>query len=381
MAKRIPLTDAIKTQIKANTGADPVGDVAVFEAVSVTTLPINKPGSIFDKGRIQRDVLDAAANYVNGGGNVPLHVMHDQSYELPVGRTFHAEVVPMGVGGEYELRSLFFIDPSEEKLISKVENSTISEVSVGLKTSKMLCSGCDFDYMKDSGARWDRICANGHALGMGDFHLKLSGFDRFYEQSLVSVGASVGNKIVGDRQRLLAAQLDGAAGSEHNHYQILLYAQPTLGQIQLSEAEMKELDEVNLKLKTLSDKVETLEQARTKEVAELKTQHETQLTELKQAHETQITELKTEHEKTTNELKAQVTTALGEGDTAIGKVVEGLQASVNELQKTPAVPAHLAYKIQMNSVPNAKSSVTDADASDDESRALERKTQAFKLTK
>ena len=53
MPKRIEVTDKMRPHLEKVLGADAdFGNVAVFEATAVTSLPLNKRGTLFEGGRV-----------------------------------------------------------------------------------------------------------------------------------------------------------------------------------------------------------------------------------------------------------------------------------------------------------------------------------------
>jgi hypothetical protein len=209
MAKTVAITPQIEEWIRGAMN-DPEFDtskVSVFEAYLVSTRPIQKRGSIFDKGRIQPGVLRAMAEWVANGNAVPIHTLHNDEM-LPVGRAFYAQTEELD-DGEYALRGLFYIDNSEEDLVQKVNNGTVDEVSVGLSTEKILCSECDFDFKGDEADIiniLEQTCENGHTMGRDGAHVRMVGFDRWLETSLVSRGASQNSKILSRAKQALGKE-------------------------------------------------------------------------------------------------------------------------------------------------------------------------------
>jgi hypothetical protein len=132
---------------------------------------------------------------------------------MPVGRVFEG-ATGMNPTGDAELRTLFYVDPTEEKLAAKVDNGTIDEVSVQFLASEILCSECSFDYRGEDASFENlltRTCANGHTVGEDGVHVRLVGLAAFTELSLVPRGAANKPKIVGKSQSKLAAPLQRLA--------------------------------------------------------------------------------------------------------------------------------------------------------------------------
>jgi len=228
--KRIEVTERIKAFIKASVGDEiDYTQVAVFEATAVTSLPLNKRGTIFDKGQITAETFIEAANLINTGTFVPLHTLHEQGYEIPVGRLFYGEHVRSNQGVD-ELRVLFFLDGTSPDLISRLDTGVLEEVSVGMQFKRLLCSTCNIDLMEDNESIWSQTCKNGHVMGMGSNHVKPDGVANFREMSLVSKGASNGAKVLGAQKRLLASAYykDGSAlAASLKDPEFMLFGSPT----------------------------------------------------------------------------------------------------------------------------------------------------------
>src|SRR5680860_1334153 len=141
--KQLDVTDEMLEQIRFVADSDVTADdIVVFEATAVNTLPLNKTGSIFENARITRATLTHMAESVNSKNeSVPLHTLHLQGDELPVGKVFHAYVQDLA-DGQAELRAHFYLARSESKLIEKMNLGILDEVSIGLKSKELLCSKC-----------------------------------------------------------------------------------------------------------------------------------------------------------------------------------------------------------------------------------------------
>lgn len=204
MAKNIPITPTMAAQIRAAAG-DPDLDVTsllAYEMIALNTLPLNKKGSVFHGGRVSKTVMDSMATALNTNSiAVPLHTLHQQGEELPVGKLFQAGVFPTNDGqANYELLAQFYLPMTAIDLIQGLDNGIIDEVSVGLRTSSILCSECGFDYAgpdADMMNFFETQCSEGHVIGEDGVHAQLSGFENWMETSLVSRGAANNAKIVG----------------------------------------------------------------------------------------------------------------------------------------------------------------------------------------
>lgn len=231
MPKQLELTPKITAAIARSTdnSVDPAS-VAVFECRAISTLPVGKKGSLMEGGVVTENTLAQMASYLNTGTNfVPLHTLHEQGYELPIGRVFAGET--LNDGGVTELRTLFYVPLSEADIVNKLNTAVIDEVSIGLKTQHINCSECGFDYLgPDSGPEnvWGRVCANGHEIGVDGVHVLLSGMDRFLELSLVSLGAANNAKILSRAKSILSTEQYGSlAASGFQPEATILFSTPT----------------------------------------------------------------------------------------------------------------------------------------------------------
>lgn len=207
LQKQLEVTAEVLAQIEAVTNTTvEAGAIAVFEAVALSTAPINQLGSIFHGARSDRQMLvDMALALNSGAENVPLHTLHQQRSELPVGKVFHARVQDE-VDGTTTLRAMFYLPRTAADLISKIDLSILDEVSVGVKSKQAFCSKCGFDFFAEDTSSeflWSQTCPSDHTIGENGVHLRLSGLDRWMELSLVSRGASSKPKILSRPRELL----------------------------------------------------------------------------------------------------------------------------------------------------------------------------------
>jgi hypothetical protein len=208
MAKKLEVTKKIADLIASATdGATDPNTVSVYESVSITGLPVKK-NNIFDGATHPENTLREMAAAVATRPmprHVPVHTLHDQGYGLPVGKVFHAEFM-QDANGVGQVRSLFFIGNNETELVGKLEAGSIDEVSVGVRYKHLNCSQCGWDYMGPDATMtnfYDRMCANEHQIGVDGVHVVCNGLDQWMEQSLVSLGAAQGAKIVARTKSLL----------------------------------------------------------------------------------------------------------------------------------------------------------------------------------
>jgi hypothetical protein len=210
VSKAVEMTDELLAQIERITGTTvSASDIVVFEASVANTRPLNKMGSIFNQGRITEDTLRQMASALNAGEeSVPLHTLHMQGGELPIGKVFQAEVLATS-DGEAELRAMFYLPASESALVEKINLGIIDEVSIGLKSKQLLCSKCGFDYFSaDAGFEnlYSMTCDAGHTVGDDGTHVKLAGLDKWMELSLVSRGAASKPKILGRTKQIMSKE-------------------------------------------------------------------------------------------------------------------------------------------------------------------------------
>lgn len=225
MSKRIKMTPEIEAKLRRaidNPDAD-LSNLAVFEARMISTEPLRK-GGFWQKARISESTLQQMADIINAeDGSIPLQVMHTTKL-LPVGRVFSAKLQQMNPQGDVELRGLFYLpeDEKDEKgvsYVSKIENSTIKEVSVGVQFNHAFCSECGFDFFGEDSSLMNILtgtCENDHEIGSNGVHLRLVGTDEdnFHELSLVGRGGARDAKILSRaKQSMGQSKLEQLAAS------------------------------------------------------------------------------------------------------------------------------------------------------------------------
>lgn len=230
MFKEIAPTQTMLNQIALVTGApvDP-SQIAIFETIALNTQPVSKRGSLYEGATATPGLLSDMASYIKAGNSVPLHTMHNQGWEMPVGKVFMGDI-----NGPDELRCLFYIARNTTEgadFITKLNTSVIDEVSVGVQAAHLRCSQCGWDYMGPDATMmnlFDRTCANDHVIGENGTHLVLDGLDRWYELSLVSLGAANNAKIVGRAKSILGKdEYNRLAASGRDPELLTLFASPT----------------------------------------------------------------------------------------------------------------------------------------------------------
>lgn len=293
MPKRLDITPKIKAAlIKATDGAVDGSNVAVFETISLNTKPLSKKG-LFNKGVVTETTLRQMADFVNNGGAVPLHTMHDQADNLPIGKTFSGEIFT-DTNGQMELRSLFYVPLDKVGIVNDLENDVINEVSVGMATTHINCSDCGWDYMSPEATfsnLYNGVCLNDHEIGVNGVHVILNNLERWYEQSLVSIGAANGAKIQSRTKSLMGAEnYDKLAASGHPPEITTLFAT-----LPLKKATKMDLEKLNASFITASVELGAAKLSVTSLTAErdgLKTELSTTKTQVTTL-ETEVATLKT----------------------------------------------------------------------------------------
>ncbi len=137
--KQLEMTSELSALIKSRVGEDvDTGTLAVFETIALNTLPLpGKDGTIFERATTMPLTLKEMVDSINGGKHIPLIADHEL-WGAPKGRAFHA-------GLDFEdnalsMRMLFYLDPSEDKLIAKLNAGSLDEVSVAFLSREFNCS-------------------------------------------------------------------------------------------------------------------------------------------------------------------------------------------------------------------------------------------------
>ena len=360
MPKRITVTDDIKAKVLANMGSEPNWDqIAVFEMTAVTSLPLNKKWTLFDKAQITAQTFEEAATYLNSGGFVPFHTLHQQGYEIPVGRVFYGEAQKNAKGYD-ELRVLAFIDlTAHADLAAKIDNGIVEEVSVGMSFKQLLCSACGDDLMANEESLWNYTCANGHVIGMGDHYVKPNGLGQFRELSAVSKGASNGAKILGLQKRTLAADFGNPKLGLVAHLkspEFMLFTPPANldneGEDPVLIAELQsKLAAADAEKVTLQGQL-TATQAKVAELETAKAGSDAKVAELETA-KTELETAKADAEAKLVELEAAKTTAETSLVAAQTELTQFKDAQAVQLAQRP-------FRIPLGGVSNLNATHTDA---------------------
>lgn len=260
--KQIQLIAKIREQLQAALGPDVevTDDYAVFESISLNTNPLpGKRGSLFEKAVVPAATLLAMVNHINSGNSLPLMIDHRMD-GAPKGRIFHAGLHMSE--DAVELRTLFYVDPTEQALIAKINNGTYDEVSVSFLAQKILCSECGFDYRGEE-ANWENLlsatCNEGHKIGEDGTHARLTGLEEFVEISLVARGAADNPKIVGPSASKLAPETrERLAAQGFKDFDALICRASTGDNAVDFNVLITELSDVKAELKTATASVATL---------------------------------------------------------------------------------------------------------------------------
>lgn len=332
--KQLELTPQIISRIKGAVGEDvDPSNFAVFESVSLNNLPLpGKDGTIFQKAVVSELTLKQMVDSINTGNTLPLIWSHDGD-DVPKGRVFFAEI-HKGDLGETELRTMWYVDPTETKLIDKLNAASIDEVSVSFLASQILCSECGFDYRGEDATAVNlhlRECDEGHKIGENGIHVRLVGLATFTELSLVSRGAAKDAKIVGKSKSKLSAPLQHLAAKGLQIDELYLSASKGESNVDI-DALVTSLSDTKADLKVATGEVTTLK-ASVETLTTAKTELEGKVTDL----ETQLAEAKAGSKAT--ELEA-ATAELGEAKTLLTEIYTKLATAAGE--KEPKVPETIA---------------------------------------
>ncbi len=339
------MTPELAQLIKDRVGqdVDPT-NFAVFEAIALNTKPLpGKDGTLHERAVVAPVTLRQMADHIKNGGHLPLISDHQLSGE-PKGRVFDAELLFNNVN-DIELRVLFYLDPTEGRLIAKLNAGSLDEVSVSFFPTQFLCSECGWDYLGPD-AEYDnffeKTCANGHTIGEDGVHADLVGLSDFIEVSLVARGAADQPRIIGKSDSKLqpASSMRLAA---HADFKDRLIVQASRGEDPVSNfdptALVTELSEAKADVKILKAAKETADATITSLTSE-RDAATTKVTELEGQLEAAQAELaKAQSESKADEAAAAVTflqSVLSKVLVAAGKEApkaEDLPSTVADLEK------------------------------------------------
>jgi len=350
VAKAIDKTDKIKAQItKVYGGPVNFDALNVYESISLNTLPLTKPGTIWNKAVIDGGVLYDMAAMLKNGESVPVILQHGDNVEtLPVGKVFYGDIRASGAGtGVTELRTLFYVPNTEPTIVNKIETGILDEVSVGIRTKHLACSECGWDYLGADASIMNFLeltCANGHQIGVNGVFAKGIGLDSWREMSLVNKGAADHPKILPPARAELNASafdiksvvLHATAGREPNKGDSTMSVEDlATAKANLIIAE-RDRDAAKTEVTALTAKVTTL----TAEVAEVKKN-------LESAKNADTEKLKTELKTATDglasvnefltEIAEAALVATGKAKTDCPKDTAGLVKTIKDARATLAI--------------------------------------------
>lgn len=267
-----------KLQKAVGDGVDS-SNLAVFEAISLNTLPIRKRHPLYTDATHSKNFLSEMAAQLNAE-SLPIYLMHDSYAPTPFGRAFYAEVVDtMGVS---EVRTLFWVDKAAHPdVVEKMNNGTVDQVSVSVLPKSLVCSGCGFDFMGPNADLFDNILTGtdpkGHVMGQGGYHAVASSLDSWMELSLVGRGGARGARILPrDEQKLGSTTFQRLAASGVDLSLVTLVASAEPMNMDLTQL-IAELTDNKAKVTVADAAIVTLtgqNTALTAEVADLKTKLE-----------------------------------------------------------------------------------------------------------
>lgn len=308
MARRVEITDSLRQRLAQAAPDLEASEVVFYRTIAVSTTPVRKKGTLWEGARLSRSALQQMADQVNSGEkNVPLHTMHQQATELPVGKVFFAELEDRADGG-VNLIATFYIPKTQTRLISDIDNHVLNEVSIGAVYGQMTCSACGWNYRGDDADLFNlmmRTCANGHVVGENGVHINLNNLEDWMELSLVSRGASPDAKILSRVKAQASDRLEKIAAS----------GAPAEALFVTANSNSKEIDIMDLT--QLTERIEAGATERAELKAELKStakERDDAKAELATAQE-RITEL--EGSEDDQEVRAELEQVEGQRDAAL----------------------------------------------------------------
>ncbi len=246
--KRLTVTPEIQTRLDAAAkGPVDPAEVAVFEAIAMTSAPFDKPGSVYDKATFDPTIWAEMSTFLNDGASVPVHTMHD-SQTLNVGRCVYAGVRDGSLHVQFYLMK-------DNPLVPEIENGIVNQVSVSVMAKQLICSasGYDFKAHGEEGLQqlfWSRKDPDGNEIGQGNVHLHLKGLEDWKELSLVNTGGSPGAYIISPEAASLSKKnLDRLSFNQLAHEQLITSVS---GPVDLSGGTQLEADTMEIESLVLS---------------------------------------------------------------------------------------------------------------------------------
>lgn len=224
--KRISLTPKLEEALKASLGQDAKpDDYYVFETVAVSSRPINKKGSLFNKGVVVLQTLEEMAEIASQPGeSIPLILSHAHFGDdaLPHGRVFQGKVYPTE-DGFHELRTFFALPNPETDRNSKraaltrdVDTGILTDVSAGFSFKKIISVGTGYDFLTDNPSPnanpFLGLDDEGNTMGEDGHFVNCVGINEWKELSLVRTGASTGARVSDASRNRLAQEFSADSG-------------------------------------------------------------------------------------------------------------------------------------------------------------------------
>lgn len=372
MTKQIEMTDELLTKFKGKFGEETdVSKFYVFECRAFSTEAVHQ-GTIYDGAVADSGILASMADKINNSDeNIGIHIMHNDD-DLNIGRAFSAR---LGVDNEgatalYATCAILRDDESD-KVINKIENNVLDEVSVQFLSEHAYCSECGWDYMGEDATFenwWDKTCANGHIIGVDGCHLELEGLANFSEISIVNRGAAKNPKILSQKKRslfdegtlmslaasgkvpeFLVATFYNKMENVMNKEDVALSAKE-VADMQAELAELKKQLDLNEKVKELENSLSEKENALSEKDTAL-SEKDNEINSLNENHKVEVEELNTKLSTANEQYNAllefvqeqvkKVALAAGKKDVEVPSDLGGISAMLNENQQLLAtlVPA------------------------------------------
>lgn len=222
--KQIPKTPEVTAALRQSVGATVnIDNLAVYEAIAFNNRPVRKNHPLFKGAIADRSLLLEMAAALSQESR-PIRIEHNDD-GTPFGRAFYGSVKDQG--SQSELRVLFFVDKTEEKIANKIDSGTIDQVSVSILPKQMLNSVSGFDYLGPEAKPenfWTGADNDGNTIGQKGVHARMVGLDKWFELSLVGQGGAEGARIVSHDESYFGSSYQKLAASGIDPSQFVLVA-------------------------------------------------------------------------------------------------------------------------------------------------------------
>lgn len=377
MTKQVEMTDELLSKFRGKFGEEVnVDNFYMFECRALSTEAVHQ-GTIYDGATVDTGILASMADKINNSDeNIGIHIMHNDD-DLNIGRAFSARmgIDENGTSALYATCAILKDDESN-KVINKIENNVLDEVSVQFLSEHAYCSECHWDYMGEDASFenwWDKTCANGHTIGVDGCHLELEGLANFSEISIVNRGAAKNPKILSQKKRSLFGEgelMSLAASGKSPEFLVATFynklenvmkenenvalSAEQVADMQAELAELKQKLDLSEKVKALETSLSEKEQIladKENEVNSLNDAHKAEVDGLNEAHKAEVDELNAELSTVKEQNEAmlkflqeevkKVALAAGKKDVEVPSDLGGISAMLNENQQLLAtlVPA------------------------------------------